>query len=136
MMNGCPAGKGCMDWSDGRQEVGQVRARGGHLVLPTFASNAAAAHILCHATQGVLQPPTAPTLHSPTLQFDGSNCHLRLGQEEVAGTLMVAADNARDARAAAGEAQQEAQRQQEHIAAEAARLFAAVAGQRPEGRAP
>ena len=46
------------------------------------------------------------TLHRlPAAQFDGNNCYLRLQEEEVAGVLMVAADNAKAARAAAAQVQ-------------------------------
>lgn len=60
------------------------------------------------------------------VQFDGNNCYLRLQEDEVAGVLMVAADNAKAARAAAAEVQQQAVRQQQHISQHAQQLFAAI----------
>lgn len=57
-------------------------------------------------------------------QFDGTNCYLRLSQEEVAGVLLVAADNASEARIAAAEVQHSAARQHRPIAQAAAQLFA------------
>ncbi len=63
----------------------------------------------------------------PELQFDGTSCYLRLSHEEVAGVLLVAADNASEARIVAAEVQQNAARQQRHIAEAAAQLFALVA---------
>ena len=76
--------------------------------------------LACTASLAALPPP-------PTLQFDGTNCFLRLSQGDVAGVLMVAADNASEARIAAAEIQAAAARQQQPIAEAAARLFAAVA---------
>ncbi|PRW59380.1 F-box domain [Chlorella sorokiniana] len=57
-------------------------------------------------------------------QFDGTNCYLRMSQDEVAGVLLVAADNASEARIAAAEVQHSALRQHRHIAEEAAQIFA------------
>lgn len=80
------------------------------------------------AAQSTQQPasqasPPLPRSH----QFDGNNCYLQLQQEQVAGVLMVAADNARDAREAAAAVRQQAAQQAAVVAEEAARLLAAVA---------
>lgn len=82
-------------------------------------------HCVGQGRAGIANKPRA--LPPPALQFDGTNCYLRLSQEEVAGVLMVAADNASEARIAAAEIQAAAARQQQHIAEAAAQLFAAVA---------
>ncbi|KAL4448080.1 hypothetical protein ABPG75_005299 [Micractinium tetrahymenae] len=59
-------------------------------------------------------------------QFDGCNCYLAMREEEVAGVLLVAADNAEEARAAAAEAQAAAARQRPDIAQRAVQLFASL----------
>jgi len=52
---------------------------------------------------------------------------MRLKESEVAGVLLVAADNASEARVAAAEVQAHAQRQDRSIAQQAQQLFAALA---------
>lgn len=81
MMNGRPAGKGCLEWSDGTMQAGQ---------------------------------------------FDGSICYLAMREEDVAGVLLVAADNAQEARIAAAEVQAAAAQQQPDVAQQALQLFASV----------
>ncbi len=81
MMNGRPAGKGCLEWSDGSVQSGQ---------------------------------------------FDGCNCYMAMREGDVAGVLLVAADNAQEARAAAAEVQSAVARQQPDIAQRAVRLFASL----------
>lgn len=124
MMNGRPQGKGCMSWSDGTQEMGQVRGwqagcyacRQPALQRPTAQPDSSVWSTRYHRSMPdmLVCPP----------QFDGTNCYLRLSQEEVAGVLLVAADNASEARIAAAEVQHNAVRQHRPIAEAAAQLFA------------
>lgn len=81
MMNGQPAGKGCLEWSDGSTQAGQ---------------------------------------------FDGCSCYLAMREQDVAGVLLVAADNAQKGRAAAAEAQAASARQQPDVAQRAVQLFASL----------
>lgn len=88
-----------------------------------------------HASRESAAPLLLPLHPSHAPQFDGNNCYLRLEEAQLAGVLLVAADNASEARTAAAAVQEEAAQQEARISQASARLLAAVGRpQRPGGR--
>ena len=100
MMNGRPQGKGCLLWSDGSRDTGQVSAATCALFALCWPSPFSSFRVVSRLWSQHTLPPAC-------VQFDGSNCYLRLEEGAVAGVLMVAADNARAARGAAAEAERQ-----------------------------
>lgn len=128
MMNGRPHGKGCMAWSDGSQQFGQVSCTQGcgWAELPCVLWPLGCMPVACPTRLRRCSPGRGHPGSVPLPQFDGCNCYLRQKEAEVAGVLLVASDNAADATSEAAAVQQAARRQAPAIAQAAQQLFAAV----------
>lgn len=105
IMNGRPMGKGCMLWSEGTHEWGQVSS--------------------AHRPQPDDGAPCRSKL-SWLPQFDGYQCLQRLDEDDVAGVLSLCAATAGSAREAEREAR-EAALQQAHVADQVQRMLDEVA---------
>lgn len=80
MMNGRPQGRGCMSWSDGTQEMGQVRSRvaGGcrHDTLSALLQPVLADHdaYMLTAFEALYKHPSWPTLPCGSLTAPTATC--------------------------------------------------------------